>query len=705
MYLPICQIVYVFVATFHGVDLLQGDTSSPTMDPFSGRPEYPQITMSNVFIRAALLCTLAFSTGVLQAQDWPAYGGDDGGRHYSAATSIDRSNVKDLELAWSYRHGELENFDGPHMTASWHVTPILLPKEAGKSLVICTPFNRIIALDPATGEERWSFDPEVGRVGGFIRHNCRGVAYWQDNEAESGAACKYRIFAGTETMRLIAVDARSGEACKNFGVAGTVDVDPLTRIKTPNLKRGDMQFSSPPAIVGDVVVMGSSDNTKATQSDNPSGAVRGFDARSGRLRWSFDPVPRNIGDPAAADWTPEALQRTGGGNVWSMIAVDQERDLVFVPTASMGPQYYGGDRPGDNRYANSVVALRGTTGEVVWHYQTLHHDLWDFDVPSQPILLDLDLDGETVPVVLQLTKQGLTFILHRETGEPIWPIEERPVPTDGVPGEQPSPTQPFPTHPPPFGQMTMSPDDAWGFTVFDKKTCRDRIASMRYGDIYEPPSVQGTVMMPGLSINNWGGAAYDPKSQNLVVPVNKTPTFLRLVPVADVSEEDLNSPMAGKPFGPPGRIEGTDYAVQFGPLLSPFMSPCIAPPWAELMSINLVSGETHWRRPLGVLDKLMPLPLPLEWGTPMSGGPIVTDGGLVFIGATADERFRALDVDTGETLWEVHTPTSSMATPMTYEIDGRQYVVIASGGHMWLYGSRVSDYLVAYALPESTSAQ
>ncbi|MDB4307666.1 pyrroloquinoline quinone-dependent dehydrogenase [Gammaproteobacteria bacterium] len=657
--------------------------------------------MTNISKLSTLLAILLLFGGTAVAQEWPAYGGDAGGRHYSTSGKIDRSNVGDLELAWSFQHGELEDFAGPRMTASWHVTPILLPEEAGRSLVICTPFNRVIALDPVTGEERWAFDPEVGRVGGFIRHNCRGVAYWQDLEAEQTAACKHRIFAGTETMRLVAIDARTGKQCRDFGVQGTVDVDPLTRVKTPDLKRGDMQFASPPAVIGNIVVVGSSDNTKATQSNNPSGAVRAFDARTGQLRWRFDAVPRNSGDPAAAGWTRDALQRTGGANVWSMMSVDAERDLLFLPTASAGPQYYGGDRPGDNRYANSIVAVRGSTGKVVWHYQTLHHDVWDMDVPSQPILLDMKLAGEVIPAVLQLTKQGLTFILNRETGEPLFPVEERPVPTDGVPGEVLSPTQPFPTHPPPFGKMSMSPDDAWGFTVLDKGECRDRIASMRYGDMYTPPSTQGTVMMPGLSINNWGGAAYDPRTQNLITPINKTPTFLKVVPLNSLTEEELNSPMAGKPFGPPGHIEGTDYAVQFGPMLSMFMSPCVAPPWGELMSVNLVTGETNWRRPLGVLDKLMPLPLPLEWGTPMSGGPIVTDGGLVFIGATADERFRALDAETGETLWEVETPTSSMATPMTYEIDGRQYVVIASGGHMWLYGSGVEDYLVAYALPEN----
>ena len=641
-----------------------------------------------------LVCQVAI------AGDWSFYGGDAGGQHYSALDTINRQNVADLELAWSFRHGELEDFQGPRMTASWHVTPILLPEEAGRSLVICTPFNRIIALDPVTGEQRWAFDPKVGKPTELLRHNCRGVAYWEDPEEKQSAQCKHRIFAGTETMQLMAVDARSGELCAGFANNGFVDVDAMTRIKTPDLERGDMQFSSPPVLIGNTVIVGSTDNTKTDRSNNPSGAVRAFDARTGELRWSFDPVPRNQDDPAAAGWTAEALKITGGANVWSMLSVDAELDLVYLPTASAGPQFFGGNRPGDNRYANSIVAVSGTTGKVVWHYQVLHHDVWDLDIPSQPILLDLQLDGETIPALLQLTKQGLIFVFNRVTGEPLFPIEERPVPQGGVPGELLSPTQPFPTHPAPLSDQEISPDDAWGYTIFDEGGCREAIASRRHGKIYTPPSPEGTVLLPGLSINNWGGAAWEPESQNLIVPVNRAPLMIQLVAQSDLSEAQLNDPMAGKPFGPPGRIKGTEYAVSVAPLLSVFMSPCVAPPWGELLSLNVASGKVNWRRTMGVIDGLSPMPLPLEWGTPMSGGSIATAGGLLFLGATADERFRALDIDTGETLWETRTPTSSMATPMTYEIDGRQYVVIASGGHMWFYGRGIDDYLVAYALPE-----
>lgn len=647
-----------------------------------------------------ILITASFYLPDAGAEDWLYYGGDAGGRHYSALDLINRNNVTELEQAWSFRHGELEDFQAPRMTASWHVTPILLPESAGQSLVICTPFNRVIALDPESGKQRWDFDPEVGRPTALLRHNCRGVAYWEDATAGQDSLCRHRIFAGTETMQLFAVDARTGELCADFGVDGFVDVDAMTRVRTPDLKRGDMQFSSPPVLIANTVVMGSSDNTKTDRSDNPSGAVRAFDARSGELRWSFDPVPRNPGDPAAAGWTAEALARTGGANVWSMLSVDEELDLVYLPTASAGPQFYGGDRPGDNRYANSVVAVSGTTGKVVWHYQIVHHDVWDLDIPAQPILLDLQLDGETVPALLQLTKQGLIFVFNRATGEPLFPIEERAVPQNGVPGEQLSPTQPFPTHFEPLSDMEISPGDAWGYTIFDQSGCREAIASRRHGPIYTPPSPEGTVLLPGLSINNWGGAAWDPQTQNIVLPVNRAPLMIRLIPREELTPEQLNDPMAGKPFGPPGLIRGTEYAVSVAPLLSAFMSPCVAPPWGELLSLNVASGEVNWRRTLGVIDGLSPMPLPLEWGTPMSGGPIVTGGELIFIGATADERFRALDLDTGETLWETRTPTSSMATPMTYAINGRQYVVIASGGHMWLYGQGVEDYLVAFALPE-----
>jgi len=653
-----------------------------------------------VFLLAIACCASA------QAQDWLYYGGGQGGTHHSALSQINRNNVGKLELAWSYRTGELERHPEHTAMASFHATPLLTPKQAGESLVFCTPFNRIIGLDPTTGEERWAFDPELDVDHTGVRFNCRGIAYWEDDDAMP-EACAQRLFMGTFDLRLIAIDARSGKRCEDFGTSGSVDVRSalLAEVaakaallgRPANFNMGDVQFSSPPAVIGDTVIIGSSNNTKFKRNDGPSGVVRAYSARTGELRWTFDPVPRNPNDPQADNWTADALRVTGAANVWSMMSVDEDRDLVFLPTASASPDFFGGTRPGDNRYANSVVALRGSTGALAWHYQIVHHDVWDLDLPAQPILVDIEHDGQAVPVVIQLTKQGMVFVLHRETGEPVFAVEERPVPTNGVPGETLSATQPYPAALPLLVPHGLSPDDAWGFTLFDRTFCRDWLERTRTDHYYAPPGVAGTAAFPGMSVNNWGGGAVTPQDV-LIVPINRAMVVRTLKPVADVDPDALEHPMAGL-MGLPGRIAGTDYVQQFQPMLSPLFSPCNAPPWGELAALDLRTGKIRWRRTLGVLDKLMPVPIPLPWGTPNSGGPIVTDGGVVFIGATMDERFRAFDADSGAQLWETNTPTASMATPMTYAVDGRQYVVIASGGHMWQYPFKIRDFLVAYALP------
>ena len=595
----------------------------------------------------SLLLLLALAVPAAWAADahWTSYGGDPGGMHYSSLDQINRSNVAKLVPAWEYSTGELDRHPDRKAFASFHVTPLLLPAAAGESLVFCTPFNRLVALDPATGSERWVYDakPELGPVG--TRYNCRGIAYWHDTTASEGGACAHRLYMGTGDLRLVSVDARSGRPCADFGDQGVVDVRPLVlaeaeeraaRIGRPvDFRHGDLQFSSPPAIAGTVVVMGSANNTKFRRNDGPSGAVRAFDLRTGALRWSFDPVPRNPGDPQAAGWTPEALATTGAANVWSVMSYDALRDLVFLPTASAAPDFFGGTRPGDNRYANSVVALRAATGDVAWHYQLVHHDVWDIDLPAQPMLLDLNLGGRSVPSVVQLTKMGLVFAFDRSTGNPVLPIEERPVPQGGVPGERLSPTQPFPATIPPLVPGGLRPQEAWGYTFIDKAICRRLVEQARHGDYYLPPSLEGTVNFPGMAVTNWGGGGFDPERQLLVIPVNRAPTFTQLIPLDKADPAAFDNPMAGL-MGNPGKLAGTEYAQVFKPLLSPLFSPCNPPPWGELVALDLATGKTRWRVPLGVLDKLVRLPLPLAWGTPTSGGPIVTAGGLVFIGATMD---------------------------------------------------------------------
>jgi len=656
------------------------------------------------FLRGALgtagvLVALLIGVNV-HGQGWPEYGGDPGGTRFSALDAIDRENVQDLELAWSYRTGDGSGPIEEVLSYGLQVTPILLPEEAGGTLVLCSAFDQVIALDPATGTVVWSFDPEVETGDRNAQYKCRGVAQWRDSQAEAGAVCAWRIFLPTLDQRLYALDTRTGKPCADFGESGLVSLASYIDATEPATDTAGVRTYMPPAIIGDTVILGSSVGAKFKRADAPSGAVRAFDARSGEFKWMFDPVPRNPDDPEADNWVPAALANTGGGNVWSLMSVDPERDLVFLPTSSASPNYFGGTRPGDNRYANSTVALRGSTGALVWHYQVVHHDVWDWDVASQPILVDIRRDEETIPAVVQLTKHGFVFVFHRETGKPLFPVEEMPVPTDGVLGDILSPTQPVPTAPPPLTPLGVTPDDAWGFTFFDRGACRRTIERLRHGEIFTPPTTQGTIIRPGM-VSNWGSGAFDAERNLFITNPQSVPSFIRLIPVEDVDPEQASAPMAGIPGGPPGLIAGTPYAIERGTtqVFSPFGAPCTEPPWYMLTAIDLAEGTIKWSVPLGTLDKLMPVPLSWKLGAPGIGGPIVTAGGLIFIGATADEKFRAFDIDTGEELWQAELPTSAMATPMTYEADGRQFVVIAAGGHHAYYRNKIGDYLMAFALP------
>ena len=375
---------------------------------------------------------------------------------------------------------------------------------------------------------------------------------------------------------------------------------------------------------------------------------------------------------------------------------------MYLPTTSPSVDFYGGTRPGENRYADSLVALRGSTGEVVWHFQITHHNIWDYDLPAQPILVDLPRNGEIIPAVIQLTKQGLVFVFNRETGEPFFPVEERPVPQDGVEGEQLSPTQPFPTRPPPLVAQGMGPDEAWGFTPIDRWLCKRKIEELRHGSIYTPPSLQGSLIMPSsLGGANWGGGAFDPERNLLFVNTQHLAGILTMIPsgqsgngnVPGVGEESNMETGAGFPQ------RGTPYRTQFEFLLSPLGAPCTEPPWGRLSAVDLVNGTIRWQVALGSIEKLAPVPIPLEMGTPNLGGAIVTAGGLVFIGATLDSKFRAFDVDTGEVLWVGKLPAGAQATPMTYSVNGRQYVVINASGHPIL-GGEPGDWFYAFALEQ-----
>jgi len=629
---------------------------------------------------------------------WPAYGGDAGGSRFSPADEITPANVSRLEVAWTFRTGDVARAEGsgPKWKTSFQATPVL---DEG-TLYFPSPLGRVFAVDAETGAQRFVFDTKLAGDR-FSETTSRGVALWRDGAAAPGAACARRVFYAPLDARLFAIDAATGKACAGFGDAGAVD---LKTAVGPEAYRGEYTVTSPPAVLGDLVIVGSAvgDNQRA---DSPRGIVRAFDARTGALRWSFDPIPKRPEDPRVAsgrDWKDGAWQRTGSANAWSILSVDAARDLVFVPTGSASPDYFGGERKGDDRHANSVVALRGSTGEVVWAFQAVHHDLWDYDVPAQPVLVTLRSDGVAVPALIQATKMGLLFVLHRETGEPLFPVEERPVPASDVPGEEASPTQPFPTAIPQLVPQRLAPDDAFGLTPWDRGRCRDVIAKLRGEGLYTPPSLEGTLEYPGIAGgSNWGSVAFDETRQRVYANTSRAAFFVRLIPRARFDGEKAAATDANLEFAPQ---RGTPFGMVRGPLLSPLGIPCNPPPWGTLAAVDLdlgaKQGALAWESTLGTTRDLAPVPIPLAWGTPNLGGPLATAGGLVFIGAAMDDYLRAFDAATGSELWKGRLPAGGQATPMTYRLrpEGPQYVVIAAGGHARL-GTTLGDSLVAFALP------
>ncbi len=640
--------------------------------------------MSRLVPVAVVAAVVCLAGAARAGEGWEAYGGDPGGMRYSALDEIRAENVTGLEIAWTHRHGDVSDGKGRwRSTTAFEATPILVDG----TLFYCTPMNRVFALDPATGAERWSWDPGLDPAGRYANQLvCRGVESWLDPAAAADAACRRRIFTATNDARLVALDAASGVPCADFGRDGQVD---LLRGVGPQRWKGEYQVTSPPVAMGDLVVVGSavSDNDRVSA---PSGVVRAFDARSGALRWAWDLAPPGTPRPAPApDGTPRYVP--GTPNVWAPMSSDPERDLLFVPTGNPAPDYWrGGERSGADHYGSSVVALRASTGEVVWNFQTVHHDLWDFDVPAQPTLAP---GPGGAPALIQATKMGHLFVLHRETGAPLLPIEERPVPQGGAPGETLSPTQPFPVKPPPLARTRLRPEDAWGVAWLDTRACRRRIAALRNEGIFTPPSLEGSLMYPGnAGGSNWGGVAVDPGRGLVFANTMDLPWVVTLYPGEEYARRKAESP--GVEHAPQ---TGTPFGLRREPLLSPLGLPCNPPPWGELVAIDLAQGEIVWRVPLGTVRDVAPVPIPLRLGVPNLGGPLATASGLVFIAAAMDDYLRAFDARTGEELWKGRLPAGGQATPMTYRAAGRQYVVIAAGGHARA-GSRLGDSLVAFAL-------
>jgi quinoprotein glucose dehydrogenase len=621
--------------------------------------------------------------------DWPNYGRTPGGARHSPLTQIDRGNVARLALAWEYKTGEAA-VETANPTAL-EATPLVVDG----FLYLATPLGAAVALDPVKGTVRWKHAFEVNHQREFGDWVSRGVSYWVDPRAKPGTPCARRVINSVIDGHLLALDAGDGTPCEGFGQHGVVDL--VAGLRNKQFYGDEFEQTSPPAVIGDLIVVGSAiaDNSSDTGA---SGEVRGFDARSGALRWTWNPVPQDPADPAYGSWKGDAGIRSGGANTWSIIAADPKRDLVFLPTTSPATDYYGVTRLGDNHYANSLVALRASTGKRVWDFQTVHHDLWDYDNAAPPALVTLPSGKDAV---LQATKTAQLFVLDRDTGKPLFPVREVPVPKSDIPGEITAPTQPVSALS--TGFRTLTDKDIWGATPEDLAQCRAQFAASRYDGPFTPPSEKGTVMLPAnIGGAHWGGVAYDSDRGIAIIPNNRLAALVKLIPretAKAMREKMTRGERIGKEFTD---MHGTPYVMQREIWLSTIhRSPCTAPPFGTLTAISLKTGKTLWDVPLGTaegLDQQGIGPLPAGTGMVNLGGAITTAGGLTFIGAAIDGYLRAFDTETGRELWKYKLPAGGKATPMTYlGADGRQYVVISAGGDGKGWGK--ADSVMAFALP------
>jgi quinoprotein glucose dehydrogenase len=606
--------------------------------------------------------------------DWPAYGGDLQGRRFSPATGITPANVGALGVAWTYRTGERPDPDKPKRYR-FEATPLKI----GDTLYFCTPHNRIVALDAETGRERWVHDPKVDPKAGAFR-SCRGVSYWAAPKDAPPQACSRRILAPTLDARLIAMDADTGRPCQDFGQNGQIDL----RAGMGKIPPNAYYVTSPPAIGKDVAVVGGW-VTDSWSVDMPSGVIRGYDVRTGRLIWNWDPGRPDETAPIAQGET----YTRASPNSWAPATVDEALGLVFLPTGNGTLDHWGGARkPVNERFSSAVVALDLETGKLRWVYQTVHHDLWDLDVPAQPTLVDLPRAGGTVPALFLPTKRGDIFVLDRRTGVPVVPAPEKPVPQKASPGDWSAPTQPFSELS--FAPKRLREADMWGVSPLDQLWCRIKFKRARYDGVFTPTGLEPVIAYPGsYGIFNWGGAAVDESRRLAVLNATYTAFYLQVAPRNAETMAKTQRPQYGAP-----------YVTLGGPFVSPLGIPCNAPPWGELLAVDLSTMKTAWRKPFGTTQDRAVLGISLPLGMPSMGGPVLTQSGVAFIAAASDDYIRAYEAASGKELWKARLPAGGQATPMTYvsPVSGRQFVVVAAGGHATI-GSRTGDYVIAYSLP------
>ncbi|WP_018697695.1 pyrroloquinoline quinone-dependent dehydrogenase [Amorphus coralli] len=607
------------------------------------------------------------------SETWATFNGDLRAQKYSPADQITPENVGDLEQVWEYHTGDVSDGSGDIPTSVWSATPLFV----NDTLYLGTPFYRIIALEPDTGEEKWTYDPKA-RLEALTQPAMknRGVAYWQADELADGEACQKIVYIGTMDAKLHGVDADSGEPCAGFGENGVVDVNQWNTINA----KWPLSLLQPPTVYNDTLFLGWA-GKDWTHAAAPPGSIFALDARSGDMKWMFNALPKHV------------IESTGTANVWASMSIDPERGILYIPVSSPSPNYYGGNRTEELPLATSVTALDTDTGEVVWSRQLVHHDIWDYDTGSAATLVDIQKDGETIPALVQSSKQGFLYVLNRETGEPIFPIEEREVPASDARGEQAAPTQPWVPKPQP-----VVPDEWPGVSPLADAVafggCSARAEKLRWEGRFTPPSVEGTIAYPPTTGGSqWGGGAVDPESGIYVINSNSVVQIYTLVPREDFEEKSQDGETSG--FYQQGDVP---YGFKLETFLNWAGMPCWNPPYGMIAAYDLNSGERLWNRPFGQVQK-HGFYMPESWGSVTIGGPAITKSGLVFIGASMDSRVRAIDVKTGDTLWKHLVDAPAVSMPAVYTYKGRQYVTFAVGGNTILL-PKVSDQVVTFALPE-----
>lgn len=652
----------------------------------------------------AAAATDASASGV-PAADWPAYGRTQSGTRYSPLAQINSTNVKDLQVAWTFRTGDKKRATDPG-----EITDEVTPIKVGDMLYLCSPHQILFALDAATGQQKWKFDPGLKTDPTFQHVTCRGVSYHETpaaslstpapasgttTAASSPAICSRRIFLPVNNGHLYALDAQTGQRCPDFGDNGDLNLQAGQPVTTA----GQYEPTSPPVVTDKVIIVAGA-VTDNYSTREPSGVIRGFDVNTGKLVWAFDPGAK---DPNTM-LPPGQHYSLNSPNSWAPSVYDPKLDLVYLPIGVTTPDIWGGRRtPEQEKYASSLLALHASTGKLAWFYQTVHHDLWDMDLPAQPTLADItDASGKVVPVVYAPAKTGNIFVLDRRTGQLVVPAPEKPVPQGAAPGDHVSATQPF-------SELTFRPSnkltdkDMWGATMYDQLMCRVMFHRLRYEGTFTPPSVQGTLVFPGnLGMFEWGGLAVDTDRQIAIANPIALPFVSKLMPRGP-----------GNPIEPPAGSNGgtgsesgiqPQYGLPFGVTINAFLSPlgfpCKQPAWGYISAIDLKTNQIVWKKRIGTVRDSSPVPLPFKMGMPMLGGPMTTAGDVFFIGATADNYIRAFSTNTGDQLWQARLPAGGQATPMTYEANGKQFIVIAAGGH-GSFGTKLGDYVIAYALPSS----